>query len=82
MRIDLFDKGGKLFGFVDSSKNRDIENVGLLIVSTTDGKRYFRFDGGHYLNSKNPKFVECEVMWCFFKEIEPNSNDRANEERA
>ena len=82
MRIDLLAKDGSPFGFVDSSKNRDVENVGLLIVSTTDGKRYFRFDGGHYLNGKNPKFVECEVMSCFFSEIDHDSNNHASAESA
>lgn len=82
MRIDLFDKDGSLFGFVDSSKNRDIENVGLLIVSTKVGKRYFRYDGKICPIGQNPKFTECEVMSCFYSEIEHDSNNHASAESA
>lgn len=80
MRFDLIDKDEKVFGHLDSSKNQELENVGILIVSTSNGNRYFRYSGDAY--NPTPTFRECEVMSCFFSEVEHDSNDRANTENS
>ena len=79
MRFDLIDKNGRLFGFLDSEKNKELETTGIVVVSTSEGKRYFSYQGSF---KRNPRFVEVDVMSCFFSEVEHDSNDHARQESA
>lgn len=48
MRFDLIDKDSNIFGHLDSSKNQELEKVGILIVATSKGNLYFRYSGDAY----------------------------------
>lgn len=80
MRFDLIDKNGKLFGFLDSEKNKELETMKIIIVSNAEGRRYFVYDALGFLLKENRKFVEADVMSCFFSEVEHDGNDHTKQE--
>lgn len=77
----MIDKDEKVFGYLDSNKNPELEKAGLLVVATKEGKRYFRYNGYPHWSCV-PTFVECNVMSCSCSEVEHDSNDRASVESA